>query len=69
MRPAGSRCVANVGEQWSKRVERGTGRWSWWHLAIAALMVPGSGLIILLRPGDEHTIAWLGTYEIVLFAA
>ena len=61
--------IANVVEQWSRRVEQGTQRWSWWYLAIAAAMVLGGGLIIWLRPGDEHTVAWLETYEIVLFAA
>lgn len=60
--------IANVVEQWSKRIERGTERWSRRYLAIAVAMVLGGGLISWLRPGDEHTIAWLETYEIVLFA-
>jgi len=60
--------IANVVEQRSRRVEEGTTRWSRRYLAIAVAMVLGGGLIILLRLGDEHTVAWLETYEIVLFA-
>jgi hypothetical protein len=61
--------VANVVEQRSKRVERGTQRWSKRYLVIAVAMVLGGGLIIWLRWGGEHTIAVLETYEIVLFVA